>query len=229
MPVEFLSDVEAAAYGRFSGPPSRAELERDFFLDDADRLLVDRRRRAHNRLGFAPQLTTVRSLGLFLADPLEVPQAVVKYLAGQLAIGDPSCASRYLERRPTRFEHADEIKRAFGLQDFAAAEEDLERWVDARAWTTGDGPRAIFDDTLSWLFERRVLLPGVTTLARLVALERLLDVAGGARLSDVERWRQGRRRNRRGRIWRRRWSASRRSGRSGLGRGTAIIGPKSNV
>jgi hypothetical protein len=36
MPVEFLSDVEAAAYGRFSGVPSRAELERIFFLDDAD-------------------------------------------------------------------------------------------------------------------------------------------------------------------------------------------------
>ena len=57
----------------------------------------------------------------------------------------------------------------FGLQDFAAADEDLERWVDARAWTTGDGPRAIFDDAVAWLFERRVLLPGVTTLARLVA------------------------------------------------------------
>ncbi len=37
MPVEFLSDEQAAAYGRFDGPPSQAELERFFFLDDADR------------------------------------------------------------------------------------------------------------------------------------------------------------------------------------------------
>ena len=169
MPVEFLSDAEAAAYGCFNGPPSREELERVFFLDDADRALVDRRRGVHNRLGFALQLTTVRSLGLFLADPLDVPQAVVDYLGGQLVIADPSCLARYTERRSTRFEHADEIKRVFGLQDFAAAEEDLERWVDARAWTTGDGPRAIFDDAVAWLFERSVLLPGVTTLARLVA------------------------------------------------------------
>jgi site-specific recombinase XerD len=216
MPVEFLSDVEAAAYGRFSGVPSRAELERVFFLDDADRLLVDRRRRAHNRLGFALQLTTVRSLGLFLPDPLDVPSVVVEYLAGQLAISDPSCVSRYLERRPTRFEHADEIKRTLGLRDFAAAAGELERWVDARAWTTGDGPRVIFDDALSWLCERGVLLPGVTTLARLVArvrdeaserawdtlaglptarqarsLERLLDVTGPDRASELERWRQG--------------------------------------
>ncbi|MGP3961783.1 recombinase family protein [Nonomuraea sp. 3N208] len=40
MPVEFLSDGEAAAYGRFSGAPSQAELERFFYLDDADRALI---------------------------------------------------------------------------------------------------------------------------------------------------------------------------------------------
>jgi len=169
VPVEFLSDAEAAAYGRFNGPPARAELERVFFLDDADRGLVDRHRGAHNRLGFALQLTTVRSLGLFLPDPLDVPPVVVAYVGEQLAIEDPSCVARYMERRSTRFEHADEIRRVFGLRDYAAAEEDLERWVDARAWTTGDGPRAIFDDAVAWLFERSVLLPGVTTLARLVA------------------------------------------------------------
>jgi hypothetical protein len=37
MPVEFLTDDEAAAYGRFAGPPVQADLERVFFLDDEDR------------------------------------------------------------------------------------------------------------------------------------------------------------------------------------------------
>ena len=65
------------------------------------------------------QVTTVRSLGTFLADPLDVPNRVLEYLAGQLEIADPSCVKRYTERRATRFEHAEEIKDAYGLRDFA--------------------------------------------------------------------------------------------------------------
>jgi TnpA family transposase len=122
VPVEFLSDDEAARYGRFSGAPSRAELERAFFLDDVDKALVARRRGDHTRLGFALQLTTVRFLGTFLPNPLDVPAEVVAYLAEQLGIADPSCVERYTERRTTRFEHVEEIKGAYGLRDFAEAE-----------------------------------------------------------------------------------------------------------
>ena len=35
--VEFLTDAQVAAYGRFDGVPSRADLERFFLLDDADK------------------------------------------------------------------------------------------------------------------------------------------------------------------------------------------------
>ena len=37
LPVEFLSDEQAAAYGRFTGGFTRRELERFFLLDDVDR------------------------------------------------------------------------------------------------------------------------------------------------------------------------------------------------
>jgi len=110
MPVEFLSDEQVAAYGRFAGPPSRAQLERFFFLNDADRQRIDRRRpgprRDSHRLGFAVQLGTVRFLGAFLPDPLAVPRAVVAYVAGQLGIAEPGCLAAYPERAMTPYEHA---------------------------------------------------------------------------------------------------------------------------
>jgi hypothetical protein len=118
------------------------------------------------------QLTTVRWLGVFLPDPTAVPEAVLSYVAGQLEVEDLSCVGRYLERRPTRFDHAEEIKLACGLVEFAQVRAEFEDWVTARAWMTGDGPRAIFVDGVGWLRKRDVLLPGVTTLTRLVASAR---------------------------------------------------------
>jgi hypothetical protein len=84
----------------------------------------------------------------------------------------------------------------------------------ARAWTTSDGPQALFDRATAWLIDRKVLLPGVTVLARMVPavraeaaerlwqqltehidpelrcrLDALLNVEDGARFSTLERLR----------------------------------------
>ena len=63
MPVDFLNDDQAAAYGGYVGEVEEAELQRYFFLDDEDRSHLDRRRREANRLGYAVQLCSVRALG----------------------------------------------------------------------------------------------------------------------------------------------------------------------
>ena len=147
MAVEFLTDEQAAGYGRFEGEPSQAELERFFFLDDAARDLVARRRGPQSQLGFAVQLGTVRFLGTFLSpDPLDVPWNVVDYLAGQLGIADPSVVKRYTDRRMTAYEHAWEIRRAYGYRDFAdeQASPQLREFLAGRAWTHAEGPAALF-------------------------------------------------------------------------------------
>lgn len=215
MVAEPRSEREAA-YGRFVGAPSRAELEQFFFLDDADQRLIAKRRGDRNRVGFALQLGTVRFLGMFLADPTDVPAEVVAYVAEQVGAADASCLDGYMGRRATRFEHMAEIVAEHGYRDFAAAEKDIVRWLDDRAWTSGEGPTALFAGAVSWLRERLVLLPGLTTLRRLVGrvrdegmqrlwdvlaalvtrqqarrLERLLVVADGSRVSDLERLRTG--------------------------------------
>jgi Domain of unknown function (DUF4158) len=149
VPVEFLSDQEAAAFGRYGGSVPLADLERFFYLDDADRKLVAGQREDHNRLGFSVQLATVRYIGRFLADPLDgVPAEVIDFLAGQLQIADPSCLKRYSVRDPTHREHAGKIQKALALKDFAEVESELAVFAGRRAWVTGDGPKAIFADAV---------------------------------------------------------------------------------
>ena len=101
MPVEFLTDEQAEAYGSFTEVPTRPELERFFFVDD-DRDLIALRRTDAHRLGMAVQICTVRYVGRFLGeDPLAVPWEAVEYLAGQLSIADASCVKRPLSDNGT--------------------------------------------------------------------------------------------------------------------------------
>jgi hypothetical protein len=126
VPARFLTDERLATYGRYAaGPPDQAVLERFFFLDDADRDLVAKRRGDHDRLGWALQLVTVRHMGAFLADPLDVPLVVLDYVAAQLGMADPSCVKRYTERDKTRLEHQREIAEVDGCSSFASAEAGL--------------------------------------------------------------------------------------------------------
>ena len=215
MPVDFLSDEQLAAYSHIVGVPSRSELERYFFLDDADLKLVNNRRPDSHRLGFAIALGTVRFLGAFLPDPREVPTEVVEYVAEQLGIEDASCLAAYADRSMTPYEHTWKICQKYGYRELGEADEkSLRDFLAARAWASTEGPRALFDHSVAWLRERKILLPGVSRLTRLVTavraeaserlwramadraddalhqrLRQLLEVEEGSRFSALERLR----------------------------------------
>ncbi|HEY6798466.1 MAG TPA: Tn3 family transposase [Kineosporiaceae bacterium] len=214
MATRFLTNGQIAAYGRYGDRVDQEVLERFFFLDDADRELIAKRRGDHHRLGFGLQLVTVRHLGTFLTDPLDVPQGVLDYVAAQVGAADPSCVKQYTERDKTRLEHQWEICQEYGYVSFAAAQEQVASWLTDRSWTTGDGPKALFDAAVGWMRDRRVLLPGITTLIELVAgvrtatderlyavlsaavtdeqareLVQVLAVPPGKRRSQLDQWR----------------------------------------
>ncbi len=167
-----LTDEQAEAYGTFTEALTRPELERFFFLDDDDRdLIALRRTGAHRRLGMAVQICTVRYIGRFLGDdPPAVPWEVVEHLAGHLGIEDASCVKRYPERRRTPYEHAEEIQERFKYRDFTNRQwgQEFRGFLYGRAWTYAEVPVALFNHAVTWLRKNRVLLPGVSVLARQV-------------------------------------------------------------
>ena len=81
MPVEFLSDEQAARYGRYHADPSPEQLARFFYLSPQDIQFLASYRRAYTQLGCAVQLGTLRFLGTFLPIPTRVPGVVVQTLA----------------------------------------------------------------------------------------------------------------------------------------------------
>lgn len=171
MSSRFLSDEQRAQYGRYTGDPSEEQLARHFHLDATDRELVAQMRGAHNRVGFAVQLGTARFLGTFLDDPTRAPSAVIMTVARQLGEAPTSSLDPYRDGRQ-RWRHIAMIRERYGfrdLEDDAPAGFRLTRWLYALCWTGDDRPGLLFDRATTWLLAHKVLLPGITTLERLIS------------------------------------------------------------
>lgn len=217
MPVEFSGDEALRRYGRYAGEPSEEQLHRYFRFDDHDRGLISTRRGKHHQLAFALQLATLRFLGTFLPNPLDIPEVALTYVARQL---DLPIHQGKLDRYAVgerRWDHQAQIREMYGYKPFSDPPEvlGLVRFLYARARLTAESPSVLFDLATARLVERKVLLPGVTTLTRLIArvcdraeerlwrdlarqpnasqranLDALLQVPEGAHVSPLERLRK---------------------------------------
>ena len=202
-------------YGQFTRELSLDELAGCFCFSDDDQHTIARRRGDANRLGFAVQLGTVRYLGRFLENPAAVPAQVVAWTAREIGVAASVELATYGEGE-WRWSHQAEIRRLYGYRAFSSGgvEPELVEWLQARAWVTAESSRALFARASELLMDRRVLLPGWSTLWRLVGsaretadergwsmlaatltdeqrerLERLLHVSAGHRVTDLERLR----------------------------------------
>ena len=90
-------------------------------------------------------------------------------------------------RVATRFDHQAEICAAYGYRPFdtAGVEREFVSWLQARAWVGAESQRALFARAAEHLIGLRVLLPGHSTLWRLVASAReRADARGYSMLTE---------------------------------------------
>jgi len=217
MAVDFLTPEQRAHYGQYAGEPSEGQLARYFHLDESDLAFVANRRGDQNRLGVALQLTSVRFLGTFLPDISVVPVNVKQYVGRQLSIA-LSMLTGYAQRDTTKREHNALIRKHYDYKEFGDRPWvfRLSRVLYARAWISNERPSVMFEIAAAWLVQHKVLLPGESTLSRLIAeirkraadrlwhqlsslpnekqrasLETLLHIPEGQRTSEFDRLRKG--------------------------------------
>ncbi|MCI0563927.1 MAG: Tn3 family transposase [Nitrososphaera sp.] len=172
MPANFPTAEQKRCYGRFAAEPTTEQLGQYFHLTDADRSLIYSRSKAHTQLGVAIQLGAVRFLGLFLpySQWPTVPDKVVQYVAAQLHL-EPLVWQQYVwGRQGTLGEHQELIRQRYGYRDFSdtAAQFSTIRWLYTRAWLHDEPPSRLLDLLTLRLKERKILLPGLTTLTELI-------------------------------------------------------------
>lgn len=217
MPADFLNAEQRASYGQFSGEPNEIQLARFFLLDESDMDFINNRRGRTNRLAVALQIGCVRFLGSWPCELQLIPTNIQWFVARQLGISDIGVLSEYSRRETTLREHQALIRRQYGYHDFIWPWTfRLSRLLFTRSWLSNERPGLLFDLATSWLLQNKILLPGVTTLTRLISeireksatklwsrlsglvsetqrlrLEELLKVPNGVRTSYLEQLRKG--------------------------------------
>ncbi|WP_031170207.1 DUF4158 domain-containing protein, partial [Streptosporangium roseum] len=90
-------------------------------------------------------------------------------------------------------DHQEQIRTGYGFTAFEGEQWfALACWLYKRAWTTGERPIVLFDLATHRLVEAKVLLPGVTTLERMIAAlarfaraQAVAELAGDRKLATM--------------------------------------------
>ncbi|MGH8254902.1 MAG: Tn3 family transposase [Steroidobacteraceae bacterium] len=157
--------------------PSEDELARDWSLTPVDLAEVARCRGDDHRRRFALQFCMLRAYGRFLDDYHAAPLPIVNHLSRQLGLA-PVLFLDQPGREPTEREQAQRIRRYLGVHDFdAEAEAALRGWL-RQGVAEGYGASELLSHAEARLRSQRIMLPGESTLERIVHSEAVHATVG---------------------------------------------------
>jgi len=129
MPGTFFTNLERKRLDEFPQEISMEDIITFFTLSEEDILLVRKRRQAHNQLGFAIQLCTLRYLGFCPNDLNSIPFKVIKIVADQIGVSE-KVLSEYGKRKHTQTDHLKEIQGYLGIRNATEADlEEIDKWT----------------------------------------------------------------------------------------------------
>jgi TnpA family transposase len=164
---ELLTADQRADFVQIPADMTERELETYYTFSQYDLEIIKRHRRDHNRLGFAIQLCVLRYPGWSLSDVEPIPDYVIQYIARQID-ANPESFSLYAKRDPTKHEHMEEIRHVYGYQNFSAGKyREAAQFLLKHALQNGNF-MYLLRTVQEELRNRKIILPGMTTIERLV-------------------------------------------------------------
>lgn len=150
-------------------PTAEAELVRHYTLSRADLAAIDRRRRGHNRLGFALQLCAFRYPGRLLRPAEAIPEETLRFVGEQIGVDALETVAAYATRAETRREQLDALREEFGFVAFTPEHgRAFLAWLLPLALATTSG-FAVAQAFMGELRRRQIIAPGASVIERLVA------------------------------------------------------------
>ena len=159
--------TEAQLENLLALPTTETELVRYWTLSDEDLAIIGRRRRAHNRLGFALQLCALRYPGRVLCAGEVLPDAALSFVAEQIGT-EPDVLADYGARVQTRYQQLDALRAQFGFGDLAPVRQEILGWLLPVALTTTSAA-SIAEALCDELRRRRLIVPAPSVIEELVA------------------------------------------------------------
>ncbi|MBV8614689.1 MAG: DUF4158 domain-containing protein, partial [Acetobacteraceae bacterium] len=159
--------TEAQLTNLLALPTAEPDLVRHWTLSDADRAVIGRRRRDPNQLGFALQLCALRYPGRLLRPGEVIPEAALGFVADQLGTA-PEALATYAARFQTRYEQLGALREVFGFTDLTPRRRLILEWLLPVSLATTNA-YAVAAALMDELRRRRIVVPGPSTLERLVA------------------------------------------------------------
>jgi TnpA family transposase len=157
-----------STYGQYNDTLTPEQLQTFFTLDQYDLELIKRSRSDHTQLGIAIQICTLKFLGTFLPKPTIVPEVVIQKLSEQLGLKNVKL-ERYANNDDSRLRDRKRISEHFGYCDFEGAPVlRVVRMLLTRLTLANENTNALFDAVTRDLVDHQVVLPGASTISRLI-------------------------------------------------------------